>query len=155
MRDALASLDLPRPLQASVYLHRIGSRPGIDYLFGPGQVSIYCVDVDPRVEQPWNDYYDNEHFPAVLAQEGRLAGTRAVRADALLDELGDPDRRYLVLYEYADGAGAGCGMGAAAERRREYQRWRERGGPHTRRPLHLRGLPLEPDGRGLNEVRGG
>jgi hypothetical protein len=145
LRDLVASLEFPRPLRASVYRYRIGSRPGIDYLFGPGPVSIYCVDVDPRVEQAWNDYYDTEHFPAVLAQDGCVGGTRGVHGSALLDELDDPDRRYLVLYEYADVAGAGGGdqRAVSEDRRQEYERWRRKGAPHTRRPLHLRGLPVE------------
>ncbi len=51
--------------------------------------------VDPKVEDAWNDWYDNVHLPEITGCPGFVSSTRYVAED------GDT-RRYLALYELED-----------------------------------------------------
>ena len=52
-------------------------------------------EVDPKVEDAWNDWYDNVHLPEITTCPGFVSSTRYVA------EAGDR-RRYLALYELED-----------------------------------------------------
>ena len=52
-------------------------------------------EIDPKVEDAWNDWYDNVHLPEITTCPGFVSSTRYVAED------GDR-RRYLALYELED-----------------------------------------------------
>lgn len=65
---------------------------------GAGGEWLYVVrvSVDPGVEEEWNEWYDNEHLPEILACPGFVRGRRYVSRD----ESGRP--RYMTVYSIAD-----------------------------------------------------
>jgi hypothetical protein len=52
---------------------------------------IVLVDVDPEVEEAFNDWYDNVHIPDILACPGWLSARRAICLE------GGP--KYVAVYE--------------------------------------------------------
>jgi hypothetical protein len=150
IQEAMRSIDLPVPSQASTYRYRIGSYPGVDYLFGSGPATIYGTNLDPTIdsatEAEWNHYYDTQHFSTVVTYDGYVAGTRLTHEDELVDSLADPDRSYIVIYELVDESILETWHAERMpERNRdEYERWLRLGEPHTRDPLWLWGRPILP-----------
>jgi hypothetical protein len=146
--EAIRSANFPGPAQVSTYRMLIGSRPGADYLLGSGPVTIFATNltpgIDAGVEAAWNYYYDNQHFSTVLTFEGYVAGTRLTLENELDDSLGDPDRRYVVIYELVDETVLETWHEERMPKpnREEYARWLREGEPHTRDPLWLWGRPI-------------
>lgn len=57
---------------------------------------VVAVDVDPAVENDWNDWYDQVHLPDIAGCPGFLSGARYQS----VDEQGG--RHYLTVYELSD-----------------------------------------------------
>ena len=60
-------------------------------------VFALCVDVDPAVEDEFNDWYSNEHLPAVVACPGIISGRRYMMRGVGGD--GSGLARYWAFYE--------------------------------------------------------
>src|SRR6266508_3733505 len=58
---------------------------------------VLCVDIDPKHDEAFNDWYDNEHLPAVVACPGVISGRRyTARRVSRRD---DEPVRYWAVYE--------------------------------------------------------
>jgi hypothetical protein len=56
---------------------------------------VVRVSVDPNVEDEWNDWYDNEHLPAILACPGFIRATRYMSQS-------ETDAGYMTVYAITD-----------------------------------------------------
>jgi hypothetical protein len=60
-------------------------------------VFAMCIDVDPAVENEFNDWYSNEHLPAVVACPGIVSGRRYT--GRVIGPDGATVQRYWAFYE--------------------------------------------------------
>ncbi len=83
----------------SVYEQIAGTPITDSLLSGDYPVSIVTADVDPKEEDDWNRWYNESHFPNVLAVPGYVLGGRfrAIDHPALAGVSTGP--RYMALYE--------------------------------------------------------
>lgn len=70
----------------------------------PKYLLIVTAEVDPEVEDDWNRWYDEVHFPAALACPGVRRGRRYVSAGPLSETLHGERRQlstriYTTVYE--------------------------------------------------------
>ena len=70
----------------------------------PQYLLVVRAEIEPAVEDAWNKWYDEEHFPDVLASPGVLGGGRYLSVrDARMIEAGKKSsssaKTYLAVYE--------------------------------------------------------
>ncbi len=67
-------------------------------------VLIVRLDVDPEVEEEFNQWYDTEHIPMFLKVAGVLSARRAVLSHTEVSgfPISREGPKYITIYEYTD-----------------------------------------------------
>lgn len=97
-RRATGGLDMDR----KVY-RQIRPTPPPDPLIAPAGRALFHVMMaaEPEVEVAFTAWYDEEHFPRMLAVPGILSGRRYISADRSGEAATRPDLRFVTIYELA------------------------------------------------------
>jgi hypothetical protein len=122
--------------QASLYRPWQGAaEPAPGFLDGAATVVLFAVDVAQAAAAAWDEYYRDEHFPAVLALPAYAAGGRFRLHRRLREDLGrDPE--WLTLYQLSAASEEPAAAAAAVA-----EDWRQRGEPFISNRLWARYAP--------------